>query len=629
MAALKLATEFLRAGGTFVTKIFRSNDYNSLLWVLQKLFRRVSATKPTASRNESAEIFCVCEGYLAPHKLDPRMVDPRFVFKDVAQDDQAITIRAFEPKKKARKNRQGYSGESDVLIGDKRTVSEYVDCEDPIIFLYKFWVLTWDDEAKEKYWAHTSEEVRELMEDLKRIGKGEARLLLRWRTEMRRLYKLDEQHEDENAEDEQEQAPVTVDDELDALIKKMDAKEKRKVRKQREAHKRALDRANRGIVRKGDVIDEVRDEDLFDLEALWKSAGGGGGGGDDDEEDGLEGNPSAYDEETFQELMERYLEEGHKNSKRQKIKVKGGFGVTLDDEEQGMHLPEGKPLVQDTWFDQNLFDGVVDVDDEEEDDDGEGAKVRPRQHESVTKKRRKASAEEYGGDIDHGGKEQEEDEEEEDEDDDDEIPDDDMVAIAEANDPAVRAQRLQLLSMGRAVLNGETSFKEMVDDSFNKWTPVVDLDSLPEWFTDNDRDQWKPHGPAVQEKVTAEDRARVAALADRPIKKVAEARARRKKKMADKLKHVSTKATTIAQNSEMTPAQRQKMISKLYKGVAPKERGKTYMVGKKHETLSKKRVVKGKTKGAVKMVDGRMKRDKMGQKKLNRPKSSGPKRKRG
>lgn len=170
------------------------------------------------------------------------------------------------------------------------------------------------------------------------------------------------------------------------------------------------------------------------------------------------------------------------------------------------------------------------------------------------------------------------------------IPDED---IADANDPAVRAQRLTLLSMGRSVLDGKTTIKEMVDDSFNKWAKPTAHD-LPEWFAEDDAQHWKPHGPAMEEKVTAgalrarslllcvqfqcgklsvccacvcmriaEDRARVAAIADKPIKKVAEAKARKKKKLRDRLDKVSTKATAIAANGEMTQQQRVKMISKL------------------------------------------------------------------
>ena len=101
-------------GATFVTKVFRSADYHARIYIFNQLFEKVQATKPAASRTESAEIFVVCQvvkipannpqNYKAPSYIDPKFLNPDYAFKQVGSPKQEVNL--FGTKNQRKRSRE-------------------------------------------------------------------------------------------------------------------------------------------------------------------------------------------------------------------------------------------------------------------------------------------------------------------------------------------------------------------------------------------------------------------------------------------------------------------------------------------------------------------------------------------
>ncbi|KAK9448421.1 Spb1 C-terminal domain-containing protein [Limtongia smithiae] len=303
LQSLKLATEFLMPGGIFVTKVFRSKDYNNLLWVFNQLFNKVEATKPPASRNVSAEIFVVCRGFKAPKKLDPKFLDPRSVFEDLSDPTPNFEAKVYNPEKKKRK-RDGYE-EGDYLQFKTMSAMDFIKGIDPIAALGSMSQFTFtpaqietateeedengekkvksEEELKQelklvKKLEQTTNELKELCKDLKVLGKKDFRNLLKWRLKSREALGIDKKDEEPDNEDDDPTINMTEEEkieyELEGFQAKEAARQKRERRKQNEQRQREIVRMQLGMLNPVDIgieAAQVNSDSLFSLKEVEKS----------------------------------------------------------------------------------------------------------------------------------------------------------------------------------------------------------------------------------------------------------------------------------------------------------------------------------------------------------------------
>lgn len=163
------------------------------------------------------------------------------------------------------------------------------------------------------------------------------------------------------------------------------------------------------------------------------------------------------------------------------------------------------------------------------------------------------------------------------------------------------------MTLAQQLVNREKTRTELVNEGFNRYS-LNSKEGLPSWFLDEEAKHYKANIPITKEAVAAL-RAKMRALDARPIKKVAEAKARKKLRAAQRLEKAMKKADGVNETSDISEREKARQIEKLMmKGMATKKKKEVKVVVAKgvHKGLQGR--PKG-VKGRYVMVDSRMKKE--------------------
>lgn len=366
LQSLKLAVEFLAPGGTFVTKVFRSKDYNNLIWVFNQLFHHVEATKPPSSRNVSAEIFVVCQRFKNMTRIDPKFLDPKYVFKELdvtggAKDmsgtsSQNLLENVVNPEK-ARRKREGYEDGNYTLY---KTISAdaYIRGSDAIAALGTYNRITFETEEDKALQRDplTTADVLANCEDLKVLGRSDFAILMKWRKAMREKLGIDrskkQQREDEAAaaaetvEIEPLDEEEAIDEELVRLNEESSKRARKERRKRNEARAKAIQKLQLNMTTPMDIAEDWQDDALqggaetFSLDAL---EGRGNKGGKVNTAEFLDAQEALSDEESEQgEDEDAEVDEDEDERERRVQELESGMDSMYEQYQEHMQMRDAK-----------------------------------------------------------------------------------------------------------------------------------------------------------------------------------------------------------------------------------------------------------------------------------------------
>lgn len=668
--SLKLATEFLAKDGSFVTKVFRSKDYNSLIWVFNQLFSKVEATKPASSREVSAEIFVVCRGYKAPAHIDPRLLDPKHVFEDISLLQSAVKTDLERPEKHHR-HRDGYEDGATMLF-KRMSIMDFINSSEPNTVLATYNELSFEPDTPPAVveLAQAKSEIREICKDLKVLGRREFKVLSRWRKDVREKLGLSTATSVAASDLSTNLPEGSVVDEnpidiLDELSKHKDRADKREKRKALERKAKQRMRMQLSMGNADDLANEyAENEPLF---SLAKKASGAILGNEDisnefshSDDDVDEAQKSRINESDIETLSENSdeanwesdLERDYEQQNAKKIAknpielVKAQRNAKTNDaspqESDGSEESETDSAISHLdgenandltvslttkeeekrenlakmafWYSNPLFKELENVPGPTQASGKLVDSLKKRQAAGSTTTESKLSVSENSSASKKTKKAPGEIifvKAEPEVGDDDECDDEIKSSVVSASGMTLAAK----LANDRLKAK-----KDMLDASFNRYSFKDDA-SLPRWFLDDESQNNKPQKPVTKEGI-ALLKAKLREIDSRPIKKELEAKGRNRRRMMKKLEAMKKKAAVIAESEEMGEKQKSEQIQRLLSKAGKPQKKEVKLVIAKGINKGLKGRPKG-VKGHYKMVDSRMKKEIRAQKRTKLRKASG------
>lgn len=207
---------------------------------------------------------------------------------------------------------------------------------------------------------------------------------------------------------------------------------------------------------------------------------------------------------------------------------------------------------------------------------------------------------------------------------------DQVISQEEANAKRIAEYGLttpEAMTLAQQLVNREKTHTELMNDGFNK-RAFTDKDGLPTWFLDDEMKHFRVNVPVTKEAMNAV-REKMRALNARPIKKIAEAKARKKMRTMKRLSKAASKAEVINESGDMTEREKAAQISRLVSRATKepkKKKAEVKVVVARGANKGTKGRPKG-VKGRFKMVDSRGKKEVRALKRIER-RDAGKKRKR-